>query len=243
MDNFTHDDLYKLTNINVTPNDKELIIRYGHALEITPPTPVTIIGNINSPYEWLKVKKSKISILHSHIIVDRENLSITLYVEERDKYKDVISGSLEIHPDFKKFKINSGEYITNFQMAELFKMNRSCFENYSVSMQLVSELQNFKAKVDKEIEKADNQRGDKRLLLAQTVQSNLPEKFNLNIPLFKGTSKQIIEVEVHVRAEDLACTLISPAANDIISEIKDQELNDVLNQIREDFPELAIIEK
>lgn len=65
-------------------------------------------------------------------------------------------------------------------------------------MKLVTDLQNFKAKVDKEIEQSNNNRGDRRILINQAVEHNLPEAFTLILPIFKGTAKQTIAVEVYV---------------------------------------------
>lgn len=110
-------------------------------------------------------------------------------------------------------------------------------------MKLVTELQNFRAKVDKEIEKSDNNRGDKRLLINQAVQSNLPEAFNLHIPIFKGTPKQTINVEVYINPSDFSCTLVSAEANDLLEEMRDREMDSVLERISAVCPDIVIIEQ
>lgn len=223
----------------------EIVIREGEALKIHEPVKVAIAGTIDAPARWLETRM-RLGLVNqgaNHVLVDREKLSITLQCNENNHYGSNISGKLIVSPEFKKFGINSGEYLTNFEMAELFKMNRSCFENKQVAMKLVTELQNFKAKVDKDIEKMDNNRGDRRLLINQAVQSNLPEHFNLCIPIFKGTPKQTINVEVYISPDDLSCTLISAEVNDILDELRDQSMNEVLDRINSVCPDIVVIEK
>lgn len=223
----------------------EIIIREGKAVEVHEPVKVVISGTIDAPARWLETRM-RLGLVNQgtyHVLVDRENLNITLKCNENNHYGSKISGSLMVSPEFKRFGINEGEYITNFEMAELFKMNRSFFETKVIAMKLVTELQNFRAKVDKEIEKSDNNRGDKRLLINQAVQSNLPEAFNLHIPIFKGTSKQTINVEVYINPSDFSCTLVSAEANDLLEEMRDREMDSVLERISAVCPDIVIIEQ
>lgn len=221
----------------------ELIIREGKALDPKEPQVVKITGVLDSPLQWLLKRKGQINGLQAHVIVNRNDLRIKLTIDETNHYQSTITGGLELHPLFKKFGVNSGNYITNFEMAQLFKMNRTAFESITVAMSLVSELQNFRAKVEREIEKVNDNRGNKRDLLAQTVESNMPDTFNLVMPIFKGTTKQSFPVEVYIKPDDFSCTLISPVANDLIEEMRDAEIDKVLDNIREIAPEIAIIEQ
>ena len=169
-------------------------------------------------------------------------MAISLQCYENSYYGERITGKLELSPVFQKFGINSGEYLTNFEMAELFKMNRSYFESKTTAMNLVTQLQNFKAKVDKDIENMDNKRGDRRILVNQVVQSNLPEAFNLVLPVFKGQPKQTISVEVYVEPNNFNCCLMSPEANDLIHDLTDKLIDEVLEGIKEVAPDIVIIE-
>lgn len=223
-------------------HNAEIVFREGKALEPKEPVKVNIIGTIDAPLRWLEKRVRIISQDNSHIMVDREQMAIILRVEEDYYYGEQITGRLELSPVFKKFGINFGKYMTNFEMAELFKMNRSYFENRAVAMNLVTQLQNFKAKVDKDIENMDNKRGDRRILVNQVVQSNLPEAFNLQLPVFKGQEKQTIAVEVYVEPNNFNCCLMSPEANDLIHDLTDKCIDEVLHDIREVAPDIVIIE-
>ncbi|GAB3164590.1 hypothetical protein [Telluribacter humicola] len=219
-----------------------LTIREGKALELKEPQSVVLKGVLDTPLVWLQKRIGLINQHHCHIKVDRHLMIIVMFIEERDHYQDVITGMLEYHPKFLEFGINSGKYKSHFEMADFFKMNRSFFENFEVASKLVSDLRNFKAKVSKEVEKSDDNRGNISEKTQQIVESNLPEAFKLNLPIFKGTDRQTIEVEVYIRASDFCCTLISPQANDIIEQMRDSQIDQVLKEIRELAPDIAIIE-
>lgn len=178
-------------HVNIENNTKVLEIREGKALELKEPKIINISGIISSPFNWLHKRINTIDQLKSNIIVDRDEMTITLTVDETEHYNKTITGKLELHPDFIKFGINSGKYRTAIEMSEFIKMNRAHFENKQDAMDLTTKLKNFKAKVNKEVEEELNMnKGDKRLLLNQAVESNIPESFKVNISIFKGTAKK-----------------------------------------------------
>lgn len=224
-------------------NCGEVIIREGQALPVREPERVIITGTIDAPARFAEMRSERIPQIVSHVLVNREEMTIKLSCNENNPYGSRITGKLEISPEFKKMGINSGNYITNFEMAELIKMNRAYFENRQEAMKLVSDLQQFKARVNKEVEDSNDNRGNRHLLLDQAVQHNLPEKFTLDIPLFKGEGKQHIEVEVYVNPADLTMTLVSPEANDRITDGRDFIMDAVITRISEATPDVVIIEQ
>ncbi|WP_234734528.1 hypothetical protein [Tellurirhabdus bombi] len=232
------------TNIQVFPDGNEVTIRKGEALPVKEPKIINLTGILNSPFRYLEKRIGEIDQKQCHIVVNREKMWISLKVNEANHYATTVGGLLEFHPKYLEFGINDpGKALTNFKMAELFKRNRPSFESMAEAMKLVTELQNFQAKVNKEIEKKDDNRGNKRDLKEQVVSSNLPDRFNLNIPLFKGTPKVKIDVEVQINADDFSCTLVSYAAGDYIEEMRDTEIDKVLTDIRAIAPDIVIIEQ
>lgn len=227
----------------VEPVNGSIIFREGQALPLHEPEKVQLLGTIDAPARWLEKRADTINQKECYVEVNREKMIISLRTDESSYYGTTVYGKLELSPEYNKFGINGGEYITNFEMAELFKMNRAYFENRSVAMKLVTDLQNFKAKVDKEIENSDNKRGDRRILVNQVVQSNLPEAFNLVIPVFKGCEKQTVQVEVYVNPNDFTCTLVSAQSNELIIETRDTIIDEVLERIRLTCPDIVIIEQ
>lgn len=234
----------KDVNVTLTESNQILEVRQGQALEIKPPLSIEIFGVLDSPLKWLEKRRDTIDLNKAHIVVDRDKKSISLVFNETNEYEhSIVNGRLSIHPIFEKFGINSGRYRTPLEMAELFKMNRSYFENTQTAMELVSLLKAFKAKVNKEVEQEiDTNKGDKKLIFNQVVDSNLPPTFNVDLPIFKGGEKHVLELETYFNPDDLTCTLVSPQANDIIEQVTDTSIDSVLDLIKQITDSLPIIE-
>ena len=232
----------KLTEMNIE-DGKDMVIRFGDALPLKEPKYVSINGTIDAPARWVEKRKDDIVSADAHILVDRDNMTITLNTDENNFYSDQIVGTLTLSTEMQEFGINTGEYMSCFDMADRIKQLRTYFETQQDAMKLVSELRNFKAKVDKELELSDDKRGNQKILRAQTVESNLPKSFNVNIPIFKGTEKRTFEVEVEINPNDLSCTLVSPDAHDIVVQERDNQMDAVLGRIGDAAPNIVIIEQ
>lgn len=229
--------------IQITPKGDALEIRTGQALPLKEPLKVQISGTITSVADWLDKRASEINEKECHILVDREYGKISLFIDETNHYRQEITATLEKHPSYILFGVNSGTYRTALQMAELIKMNRACFENRDESMKLVTALKNVKVKVEAEINKTTDDRGTDRNLKATTViENNVPETITLNIPIFKGQPKQLIHCEIYFNPADVTCTLISPAANETVADSIDTIIDAQITRISACCPDIAIIE-
>lgn len=227
----------------------EVTIIHKNGLDASQPVPVKINGNIDSVYNWLEKRSGtfagSVVITESHILIDRAKMTIELVLNETDGLmKGSVSGKLISHPDFVKWKINTGESWDHKTLSDFVKMNRSCFSDKAIAMKLSSELANIKIKAENEIEKANDNKGNTRFLIVQKViESNVPANFKLDIPVFKGHEKVCIEVEVWVSNSNFGVTLVSPEANDIISDVRDNIINEQKELIKDLTPGLAIIEQ
>ena len=228
--------------VSEAPSTHTIIIREDDNLPVYQEVSTKISGILDSPARWLEKRKVNHHALSAHVIVDREKMTISLTTEERNHFNNSIKGSLEFHPAFLKFGINDGQYISPAKMADKIKMNRSFFANKSEAMALVSTLKNFKAKIDSEIEKSNDNRGNRVELLQQKVTSNMPDSFKMILPLFKGEKAKEFEVEVYINASDLECTLISPEANEEMEHLRDFAINEVIARIAAVDSEIVIIE-
>lgn len=232
----------KLTEMNIE-DGKDIVFRFGDALPLQEPKYVSIHGTIDAPARWVEKRKDDIVSADAHVLVDRDRMTITLNTDENSAYMDQIVGTLTLSTEMQEFGINTGEYMSCFDMADRIKQLRSYFETQQDAMKLVTELRNFKAKIDKELEVSDDKRGNQKILRAQTVESNLPKSFNVNMPIFKGTEKRTFEVEVEINPNDLSCTLVSPDAHDIVVQERDSQMDGVLVRIAEAAPNIVIIEQ
>lgn len=242
----------KEIKVTVENGVKELIIRHGEAEPVVKfRDSIKVLGNLSvvaaylkNPPKWFTApgENGDAPIHYSSINVSRDKGRIVLIVDEGMQWESRYAGELAFEKAFLEFQINTGKSYTTFELADFIKMNRSYFESKDIAMRLVSELRSFKAKVDKELENADDNRGNKRVLISQIVDSNIPNAFKLDMPIFKGYPKQLFEVEININASDFSCTLISPEANDYSTEIKNDLIDAELKTINELFPELKIFE-
>jgi hypothetical protein len=122
-------------------------------------------------------------------------------------------------------------------------MNRSYFADQSEAMKLVAELRNFKAKVNKEMEKVSDNRGNAKIVLDQVVDTNVPEGFTLNIPIIKDATSRLFKVEINIipRDADMDCTLESVELRELERDIIENFMEEQLVEIRTIAPELVII--
>lgn len=239
-------------NLGAGVTKAEVILRETskvNELEVKAPVKIGIVGTIGAPFEWLSKRKDHLDQIpaeHCHILVNRENISIELVMNEHDEYlKGYVKGELQFHPKFQEFGINDDKVWTPTELGMFFKMNRAFFESTKDNMDLVSKLMNFTATVNNNIERSASENGSKTDNFSQIVNSNLPASFKLVIPIFKGMTPEIIEVETFARisGRDVCFVLLSPGANQITESIRDNAIDDQLTAIRGLCPNIAIIEQ
>ena len=224
--------LEKIAEATISNGGKmEIVYRTGKALEQLPPRDIIIDGTIDAPARWVEARQFNQKA--SNIIVNRSERTIVLNVDETNPYKTIIVGVLKPSKEITEMKVNTYEYVTAQQMAERIKMHRSYFANRQEAMKLVSDLQNFKAKVNKHIQDSSDNRGNRDLVYNQAVESNLPKSFILSIPLFKGMEKTDIECEVYVNPSDLTCTLVSAQSVELADDMSDKEIDAAIKSIKE----------
>lgn len=229
----------------------EIVLREvqgANELPVKPPVKIKIEGAIGSVHEFLKqrIGTTQIEETRCHILFDRDKISIRLIYNEHDEYlRGEINGKLELNPKFVEFGINSGKAWTPIELAMFFKMNRAFFTDLQANMELVSALKNFTATVNNKIERSAKENGDRTDNFAQVVDSNLPAAFTLHIPVFKGEPAEFLEIETFAQIDGrtVSFTLLSPAANQVLEEIRNKVVDEQLSKIREIAPNIAIIEQ
>ena len=244
----------KTDNITINPavgaSRTEIILREGLApkmLEPQPPVKMNITGTIGSVVEFL-TKRLDTGQFHQgdcHILVDREKVTITLVINESSAYdRGMIVGQLSHNPKFVDFGINQDKAWTPTELGLFIKMNRAFFADRKTNMELVSTLMNFTATINNKIERSMQENGNRIDNFAQVVNSNLPESFTIQMPIFKGMPAETIEVETfaHVNGREVAFMLLSPGAQATLEDLRDKVIDDEITKIRELAPGIAIIE-
>jgi hypothetical protein len=233
-----------IEKVTVEEGVKELIIREGKANDVHIPNAMTIGElTIEAVREYLSKKGIEgEEIQNSYVWYSTEGDKpfIQLFYAVRREKPDNIHGCLIIDNDLKKFGINSGTSLTTFDLANFIRLNRHYFESKETAMSLVKELSNFKAKVDKEIENANDNRGNAHMMIKQKVISNVPLDFTLFLPIFKGLEKVAIKCEIDINAADLSCSLVSPDLKELFQVESSRIINYELEEIKKLYPELRI---
>lgn len=239
-------------NLDKDCQKAEVVIREVdkvNELPVLEPEKVNVSGTITSIFSFLEKRwecEGQINHEHTHIIVDRDNLSMTLVANETDaRNKMVIVGKLQLSRQFMEFHINDGYVWEPLVLSQFFKMNRTYFSNRDENMKLVSVFKNFKAKVNTDYERDRKENGSYTDNYSQIVDSNMPDRFFVVMPIFKGTKAQSIEVETYatINGHDVTVQLISPSAQQVVDETLDAIIDEQIAAIREIAPEIPFIEK
>lgn len=140
------------------------------------------------------------------------------------------------------------EYTNKIERVAFLKDNCDACENKGYMKPYTpEELQGHKenlANVNNKIDRAVKENGDRTDNFAQMVNSNLPESFTVQMPIFKGMSPETIEVETfaQVNGREVSFVLLSPGAQATLEDLRDKVIDEELSKIREIAPEIAIIE-
>ena len=218
-------------------------------LPVLEPEKVNINGTIGSIFSFLEKRwncEGQIDHEHTHIIVDRDNLSMTLVANETDaRNKMVVAGKLQLSRQFLAFHINDGYAWEPIELSQFIKMNRAYFADRDTNMKLVSVFKNFKAKVNTDYERDRKENGSFTDNYSQIVDSNMPDRFSVVLPIFKGTAAKTIDVETYatIDGHDVTVQLMSPSAQQVVDETLDAIIDEQIASIKEISPEIPFIEK
>jgi hypothetical protein len=224
------------TKVNVeVKNDNPIItILEGNALTPRERKPINISGAINSPKEYARV--NGIDRLNDYIEYSRKNMTIILRKNASNELGDTITGTLKINPDLANFKINENCKKSPKEYASFLKMNKIFFSDREEHMKIVSGLMNFQAKINTEIEKESDNRGNKKDVVLKKITTEIPTEFYLQIPIFVGQESKKFKVEIGIDYSDgngIHCWLESEEMNNIIIEERDLILDSEIKAIME----------
>lgn len=235
--------------LNIAPGCNEVVIREGKApaqLEPKAPIRIDLAGTIGAPVAFLTKRITDVDQHKCHVIVNREKVSITLVINEDDEYSHgKVVGKLTFHPKFEEFGINTGKAWIPEELGMFFKMNRAFFTDVKTNMELVSTFLSFKGNVNQEFDRETKMNGSYKSNFTQVVNSNMPDGFKLQIPIFRGMPAETLDVETFARVDgrDITIVLLSPGAECTLESIRDKVIDEQLDTIKDIAPEIVIIEE
>ena len=190
--------------------------RTGELLQLKDPKKVIIIGSPNTVLNWMKSIRV-FNPIDAVILVSRDKMAIQLQENPSSVYGTEITSKLEISSEITKLGINTDTAYSNHDLATILRMNRGLLSDKSGSMKLISGLKNLKVKAEKLVESANDNRGsisEKREIAIK--ECSIPTVIQFEVPIFKGSAKQLIDVELDINPMNYDISLVSPQLNEIV---------------------------
>lgn len=231
--------------VNKQNKEGETVLLIGDApkqLNAVEPNQLRLSGTINAPAEFYNKLKDLHDKNKCHVIYNIKNGTILLVVDENfNKVNTEVKGTMIKNPDLQELKINHNYKYGVKELMQTLKFNRLLFANQEENMKVVMQLQNFKAKVEKEITNMDDQRGNEAITKIQKLETGLQERFVLETEIYKGTPKKRFEVEIlcQITSNDLQVWLESRELKEIEQKAAEEEIQKQLTY----FSDVVCIEQ
>lgn len=216
-------------NLTVTPTDKgEVIIRHGKAPDIKQRQQINIKScDINAPAKYWDAKKELYEASMCIVKFSKRfgNIVLLLPYGEEEQLDEII-GTLQENDELVKLEINKGQYKTFQEMHEKLRWMRNIFVDNTQYINIIGKLQNFRAKIDTEIEKIKDEKGNSVDMVVTKVMNDIPLEFQLKTNIFYGQPEKIFTVNIIVKASgtQLLFTLESMELYEMMQKEKDEAI-------------------
>lgn len=183
-------------SVNLTGEQKELVLRMGEAENVSYPKAINITGILAAPFQFKSGKSLDAS--KCHIQIKKDSGVITLHILDTDPHSaSCITGQLKVDGYFSQWQINSEKRWSVQQFVKHIKMFKSFFTTAKECDDMVQSLQKWNAKIETVIKEHNDNTGNSLSMLEKKVSEvGLIMKFSLTIPIFQGYPKQTFPVEI-----------------------------------------------
>lgn len=206
-------------NLTLSGNENTLIVRTGAALPEQAPLQINISGTISAPADWLEDHKlfnkedSFVSVsLDKRQIVYRSNPGFYLNTS--------VTGALKMSKQLSRLKLNDGQTYNAQNLAKHLKTVISLATSRADMLTAIGRLETLKMKVNKEVEKAKDDKGNVKLDFNQIVDSNLVFELSFRVPYFE--KEEAVEVKAMIVIEDVT-------QHDVSLTLQNYELPDLMD--------------
>lgn len=233
-------------HLKVENAGNEIIIREGEALPPVAPKKIVIAGDIKtvrsfvdkrtSPNDGDSMGLQAINPDRALVTVDKAALSIKLELDPENEYGTEVTAKLAYTPELEQFFINKNKLFNREELIKLIRFNKIWFADPEAHDKLLKAYQAFTATVNANIGKTSDTRGNVDNTYKKTVETNVPDSFVLNIPIFKGQDKRRFRVEIAIDSTDASTKFWfeSVELNDII-QIESQAILEGELELCKDF--------
>lgn len=164
---------------------------------------VALAGTISAPANFWEKRADTVNKLKSHVKYSyRDRLIILVTEENYSKLGEEIKGSLIINPEFNNFGINKEMTFSVKNLVKHLRMNKFLFADQEQHAKVLNSLRNFTAKVETEIKKINDDRGNIENLYKTTMESAVELNFNVLAPVFIGEKAKSFKVEICCEADN-----------------------------------------
>lgn len=228
-------------NITVAaaPGVSELVIRHGDAAPVINPEQYVFDGNIEAPFAYMTARNAATDDAHFHpkravLQINRNFGSLKLYQNPNDPIADVIGGIARSAPELAEWKFNTEHRWRASDLAEFLRRNRRHFKDAERLADLIGELRAMKVTTNGDIQTADDKRGNKKLLFEQSVKSNIPVSFDVDLPIIAGQKPTRVKVEIfiEVTGQSVSLMLDSIDVADLLVTERDKLLNEQIEKFK-----------
>lgn len=224
--------------ISAGPGASELVIRHGDAAPVIVPKQYTFDGNISAPFDYLTARNAATDNTHFNpknavLQINRKNGNLKLYQNPNDPIADVINGMTVVAPELDEWKFNTDHRWRASDLAEFLRRNRRHFPDPARLADMIGELRSMKVTTNGDIQTADDKRGNKKSLFEQSVQSNIPVSFDVDLPIIAGQKPSRVKVEVFIEVTGSTVSLMLDSID--VAELIVSERDRLLNQQIEKF--------
>lgn len=213
------------TKLLIQPNGEELNFRTGNLPESPVKVKNSISGVITAPGDYFQKKyigmKSDMYPLEGMLV----NYSVTNgNIVFSENYATniggcTITGKLELESNLSSLGINTKKCYSPSELSETLKMLRVLFGDKDQWTSIVTNLKNFTAEATSKIEKENDDKGNRKDNIVQSLKTNFDLSFSLSAPVFQGfyTKNSFkVEILVNVRSSALEMYLQSVELKEII---------------------------
>lgn len=221
------------SKLNVTATGTELTIREGKALELKPNEKVTLSGTITAPGDYAQVRATTYDKLKCNVIANYTSRTIVLTINEGDPLASTIKGTLDIFPELETLGINKNRMYSEKELYSKLNFFGRYFTDREAHKELLTRLQQFKAKVHRDFVNADDYKGTAAIEKITKIEHEIPLVFQLNIPIFTGTAPKKFIVNINITATDggISFWFESVELHEIISRETDSIFSQELNRL------------
>lgn len=212
--------IVKDLNVKIEGDGKTLTVLQGEALTPKEPEVLNIVGHIDTVKNFLEGKKDLFPADKVLIIVEEERGNIQMLTDFDNPYGHQIEGRLILLESLQELKINQGATYGLKDLISALKFKRLMFADEGVFNKIIQNLMSFNAKIETEIIKANDNKGNLNDSVIMKAQTNLELNFTLKTPIWKGGAVKTFRVEVmfEIRDRNTSFWMESYEMNDLMKE-------------------------